>query len=425
MSAGTTVLESSPLDPTRVAIGTSDGTILIWDLSRPHTNCIEMQRFHQKIMSKVNTLAWHPTHEVSLAFGTIEGRIGVVDVSNPSKRPTLMPNYFNDVIHHVEFGPFGGDLNEIALYATSEGKLAVFNMKKTEVAPSFIELPEGLSVYRFTWHPNRKYLVVNTKTGSILIFSTDLTLISTLYEQIKCYTFAWHPDSFNLSGDSMYKDRFAVATNSELHVYDLKEDEEGKMSILNACKFVNGHCDRINGIAWCPFNSRKIVSVGDDGFAQVWDIETKAIISTYVNVDYYAINAVLWSTVSEDYIILGNRNHIIQVYNVNEYEANESFENLVVSRKKALKKISTESAYGTKEKKVAEKATKPTKACLLPTFYGEGEEKNVVGDMKALFSWKKTGEGGGTNGKFGIFNVFGDFDDMMKLLDFNGNMRAI
>lgn len=133
-----------------------------------------------------------------------------------------------------------------------------------------MEIPENTQVYMFTWHPNRKHMLLNTKTGSILIYSADLQIISTQYVQQKCHKFVWHPDAYNLNGDSKYKNYFAVTINSkEFVIYNLEEDVDGKWNLVKMCKLENGHCDFINCIAWSPFNGQKIVSVGEDGFAQV------------------------------------------------------------------------------------------------------------------------------------------------------------
>lgn len=153
---------------------------------------------------------------------------------------------------------------------------------------------------------------------------------------------------------------------------------------------------------------------------KVWDIETKSIESTFVNPTYDSIYAVLWSPISADYIILGCKNHTLIIYNVNEYKSELNIDELASKRSKAIKKINEESNFGISVKeKPAEKQTKPSKVCLLPTFYNAVNDNDLVNDMKLLLDWKKTGKSE-TNGKFGIFNVFGESEDMIKLLDFNG-----
>lgn len=59
----------------RLAIGTGEGLINTWDLSRAHKKSIVFGSFYQKILGAVTALAWHPTNESSLAFGTVEGRV--------------------------------------------------------------------------------------------------------------------------------------------------------------------------------------------------------------------------------------------------------------------------------------------------------------------------------------------------------------
>lgn len=55
-----------------------------------------------------------------------------MDVSNISKSPVLFSQYFKTQIHKVEYGPLNGNKNEIALYALSEGNIAIFKAKNSE-----------------------------------------------------------------------------------------------------------------------------------------------------------------------------------------------------------------------------------------------------------------------------------------------------
>lgn len=47
----------------------------MWDLSKPHLQCVMMTRLWQKMSPKVLALAWHPIREAILAYGTSEGRV--------------------------------------------------------------------------------------------------------------------------------------------------------------------------------------------------------------------------------------------------------------------------------------------------------------------------------------------------------------
>lgn len=61
----------------RIAIGFGDGMARVWDMSRPHTQYIEMNNLWQKSQGRITAMAWHHSKESVLAFGTVDGRVSL------------------------------------------------------------------------------------------------------------------------------------------------------------------------------------------------------------------------------------------------------------------------------------------------------------------------------------------------------------
>lgn len=64
-----TSLASSLLDPHKFAFACGDGTIRVWDFSKPHIQQINMRIYSEKIHRKAVCMDWHPTKDLILTFG--------------------------------------------------------------------------------------------------------------------------------------------------------------------------------------------------------------------------------------------------------------------------------------------------------------------------------------------------------------------
>lgn len=83
-------------------------------------------------MKAINSVI-HLSGKLTLFF-----QVGYLDVSNTSKAPVLFPPYFKTQIHKLEYGPQNGNIDELALYALSEGNLLRYTVK---------DVKEGLLIY--------------------------------------------------------------------------------------------------------------------------------------------------------------------------------------------------------------------------------------------------------------------------------------
>jgi WD40 repeat protein len=134
-----------------------------------------------------------------------------------------------------------------------------------------LELPEKLYVYKFAWKPDFTLLLINGKDGLLLILTTDLVALTTLYPTEKCLNkIVWHPDAFTNNVEISPRCKwFAATTSKGLLVYDCSSIEENKNFADNIVANFEGHLKPPLSLAWCPFEGNKIVSTAADGLALV------------------------------------------------------------------------------------------------------------------------------------------------------------
>lgn len=111
-------------------------------------------------------------------------------------------------------------------------------------------------------------LLVSSKSGSIILYSADLKILSTHYFQHRLNDIYWHPDASQSSLDiSKYCYWFAAVSNTKnVIVCDFQEDIEDGQKIV--AKYDRSE-DVINFAAWNPFTSNQLVIASDEGTAQV------------------------------------------------------------------------------------------------------------------------------------------------------------
>ncbi|KAG8258401.1 Gem-associated protein 5 [Homalodisca vitripennis] len=92
----------SPLDPNRLAIGSSDSKVFVWNMS--NLTSLSIVSYWKKIIGKVMSLCWHPNEENWLAFGTGDGHVGLIDVSS-NKTPTLFRLHHRNAVYRICWAP--------------------------------------------------------------------------------------------------------------------------------------------------------------------------------------------------------------------------------------------------------------------------------------------------------------------------------
>jgi gem associated protein 5 len=421
VTASVTCLDTLSLDPNRLAIGLRDGNIRVWDLSLPHTKIVKMQKYQQKFTHKVSAIAWHPIKEMVLGFGTEEGRVGFIEMI--SKKNTLFPHYFRNQVYKVEWGPIEGNKNNLGLYVLAEGKMAVYDITQPNEDPIQLELPEKLYVYKFAWKPDFTLLLINGKDGLLLILTTDLVALTTLYPTEKCLNkIVWHPDAFTNNVEISPRCKwFAATTSKGLLVYDCSSIEENKNFADNIVANFEGHLKPPLSLAWCPFEGNKIVSTAADGLALVWDVITKSLISTFVDPFIGHNQSILWSPHDPDLIIIGDRTIRIWRISKNPPRTDEEF---LTARKRLLAKTAKSDLEKSNKNKT--KADVPSKIkivaknSIVPPFYVSNDENisaQVAEMRKVLASGESLVEN--VDNSLDPLQLFGTKQQVSQLLDAN------
>lgn len=306
-------LSVSQLDPNRIALSCGDGSIRIWDLSRPHLQNITMTSFFDKVHTKATSIDWHPVKENCIAFSTCEGRVGEYDINNRTKTAVIYSNYHRNLVYKIQWGPLPNSENSDihGLYSCSVGTLIVHDSMRPNKEPEEIKIFDEDHVTVFSWKTDYSILAVGSKTGSVALVNKKFELVQTLYMQkksVRCLE--WHPLATSYdNGFSEFSNYLAVATNeSSIYVYDCSK-EDSDLNTQNAV-VLEGHKNAVRCLGWCPHIGGRLVSSCEEGLAIVWDIKSQTILSTYHS--QYDIGPVLvWSPLDADLIILGGKTLII------------------------------------------------------------------------------------------------------------------
>ncbi|CAG9772044.1 unnamed protein product [Ceutorhynchus assimilis] len=409
-------LDGSPLDPNRLAIGTGEGLINTWDLSRPHIKSINFSVFYNQILSSVTALAWHPINENLLAWGTSEGRIGVLDVAHKSKAPKILKHYFKSQIFKLEWGPADSETGKNQLFVVGESKVAIFCTESREKDPEMLPLPDNTSVFTMAWKPDYSMLLVSAKSGTIITYNPKLEIQSISYLSNKLLSIKWHPDAVsNDTNDSKYSNTFAsLIKHSEIIVMDLNAEEDCKIT----AKFENRGV-KIGDFAWSPHSGNLLVLVDDCGAAQVFDVEAQNIVSTYISPALDQLLSVYWSPLDPDFIITGTISHKIIIWKISENPA--MTEKDINSRKNKITKTLQKEVGDllNKQVKAKEEPVKPkpaSKSEIVPLFYSP---KDWIQNLEILLQNKLENTSDSNENLVSILDILGDSGNMEKLFSLN------
>ncbi|XP_017772200.1 PREDICTED: gem-associated protein 5 [Nicrophorus vespilloides] len=327
----------SPLDPNRLALTLADGTIRIWDLSKPHIQYIDMIQIKFKNNVKIMSLAWHPTQDSILAFGTEEGRVAFINTINLTKPPTLLPRYFRQPIQCLEFGPHNGDMG---LYVCSEGKVGIYETEKPLNDPNLLEFTSIANAYvtQFAWKPDYSLLAIGLKSGVIMIYTAELKFIRSIYYHQKAIeTFAWHPQATMEDEETSPNATWLASTtttDTNVVIYKLddvtKDDFDVSKSIVAE---LSGHLKFVRKIFWSPHENGRLCTVSDDGTARIWNANSPNSTSVFMNVNAESINAGVWSPLDKKYIISSGKESSIIIWNIDEHGP-KSIEEIHIQRNK-------------------------------------------------------------------------------------------
>lgn len=281
------------------------------------------------------------------------------------------------------------------------------------VDPNVILAPENEYMSQFTWNEDYSIFVAGSKSGAVFFYSADFKLLQSTYHQQKAVQcILWHPEAF--SQDSQYYGWLAVATNDEnIVIYDcssLKKDsgDPEVKRIIELC----GHRGSVRCLAWNPHDGSKLVSAGEDGIAQVWDVPSKAVIASYMGDGTEGMLSVIWSPLDSGLVITGGRNNTIRVWRIAEWPP------VLPSSLEASKgkKKASKSENDKQEKHEAVELSKTKKVLNTLSVLQEGGKSCLIEDCRRLFLHQQ-GKAEKLSCKVDATDLFKGKDDVLKLLN--------
>ncbi|KAL2094789.1 hypothetical protein ACEWY4_009508 [Coilia grayii] len=283
-------LSVSPVASGMLAVGVGDNMIRVWNtlsLSRAY----DTRLFWQGIRSKVTALAWHPAKEAQLAFGTDDGKVGIYDVFS-NKPPQSSSTYHKRTVYTLAWGPplpplsFGGDKPPYSLYSCGgEGiifqhdpwKLTADALNIDKLICDTNQIKHKLSPHTdFSWKPDGTVLAIGNEDGSIGVFAApSLKQLCSIEQHHKIInTLRWH--HAHGSSPDLHALLASGSSNAIVYVHNLRSaiesPGESPITITEAFRSLEGHTAKITGMDWSPHHDGRLVTVGYDGTAQVWNV---------------------------------------------------------------------------------------------------------------------------------------------------------
>ncbi|GJQ82382.1 hypothetical protein Trydic_g447 [Trypoxylus dichotomus] len=426
-------IASSPLIPTRLALGLGDNTAKIWDLSHPKSQRITMNNLWRSIQGKVFTLAWHPTNENQLAFGTHEGRIGLINANKPSSTPSLLFQHFRTAVHQVAWGPINGNKDNLGLYACGEGQVAIYNTAHALTEePKIMEMQTKKYATCIAWKPDYTHFAIGFKSSELEIYNDSLIHKYTIFGEHKAiFSIVWHPDSTEEdNGRSPYHSWFAASTvDAFVCVYDLNCPTITDDVVEYDCTLMVellGHSRPVTCICWSPYENWILASSGQDGIIQVWNVKTSTILGTYYGHNFEKILSVCWSPLKKNYLISGGKDNCIRIWDLTKQRP-VTEEDLQRIHKEITKLKQNRNKLKQLDESDQETNKKVKRSAMLNlTSKVQNNPDAILDDCKRIFSSmiprkeevpenvqveiKKTNN-------FDITKLFGDKSDILELLE--------
>ncbi|KAL3266941.1 hypothetical protein HHI36_011091 [Cryptolaemus montrouzieri] len=417
-----TCMAQSPLDPSRICMGLSNGTIKIWNANNSNAKNFSTVNYSPKIFSKITCVAWHPTNELLVAFSTEEGTIGIINTNN-SHKATWFKQSFSNKVHKIQWGPHKNNKDKIGLYATGGGDLLCFNPEETNSEPLKIELSGVPMIYTFSWKLDNSLMLVVENSGKMLVAMPDFSIKVTYYATKKLSSLVWHPDSQCDSGEISPKSYWAAAAiDNTVFIFDFAEvsDKQGTLNTSSVTKAVfEEHQGPIRSLAWSPFHSNRLVTAGEDGLAHVWDVENQQILASYYSQNFEPIKSIIWSPINEDLLICSMTNASLFVWKMSDYPAplNEDILAKCKLHMKNEKRISSPKEDDSIAK-TTKKIKKSTKNIILPPL-NPGTVDSPSEKVKILRELLHRKVGGTSSDVPDVTQLFGTKKDVLELLAYS------
>ncbi|XP_048244264.1 gem-associated protein 5-like [Haliotis rufescens] len=391
-------METSPLDPGRVAVGVGDNTIRVWNTNNK-VNPFDINTLWQGIKSKVTSLCWHPTKEGQLAFGTDHGSVGIYDVMT-NKHPNVSSTFHRRTVYVVAFGPASrsaeaGESSSLSLYSVGDSMVLehrphAFNKDAVDIN-QLIEQVNGKRSHSqgrtdICWKPDNSVVAIASDDGSVEICQSGtfklLCVVQVHRKLINCLK--WHPQftADKPLGSDCRHWLASGASDALVNVVDLSSTldsvSEGVASLTDSIRRLEGHSIRVTAISWNPHVEGQMVSVGYDSMAYVWNVKTGEAMYQFEG-HIQRLLAVTWSGTDPDEVMSGGFDSMLHRWKVS------SLPKAVIETGKKKKKKKKSHSVNTDGSLVSSKGSSPTVFEVADVT--EGESNDSFGSDAKGHNW--------------------------------------
>uniref|UniRef100_A0A146LNJ2 Gem-associated protein 5 n=2 Tax=Lygus hesperus TaxID=30085 RepID=A0A146LNJ2_LYGHE len=320
-------LASSPLDPNRIAIGTGDNKMLVWNMS--NDTCNNISSYWNKINSKVMAVAWHPVNESILAFGTGEGRVGVIDISKGSNSPKIFRQYHRRCVYSLIWSPPIVEISDrktnFALFSVGDGDILQHNPDTPDKEPinlssyfkqcdASVMVSKPLGRTDLAWNHDRSLAAVGNENGVLFIVDGHtFNHVHTIFAHkklVQCTV--WHPASVT-SEDALSPFHTWLASASD-NIQIINVTSAG----VDVVASLNTHSEKVVSLAWSPHFNGRLISASYDYTSQVWDVAASTVLACFDG-HHGAVVCCLPSALHQDWIITGSADNTVRVWNMNNF----------------------------------------------------------------------------------------------------------
>jgi WD40 repeat protein len=314
-------------DGKRIASGSADGTVQVWDATRG--NRLLTYTGHT---GTVFSVAWSPDDK-RIASGSADSTVQVWDASTGSHLLTYT-GHASSYVGSVAWSPDGKHIasgsndNTVQVWDASSGNHHLLTYTGHTDA-----------VYNLAWSPDGKRIASgsNDKTVQVWDASSGNLLLTYTGHSGSIYRVAWSPDGRHIASGSADKtvqvwdagsgNRLLTYTGHADLVHSVVWPPDGKRiasgsfdktvqvwdaSSGNLLLPYTGHANVVISVAWSP-DGKYIASGSADNTVQVWDARiTRSSLLTYTG-HATAVHSVAWSPDSE-YIASGSDDKTVQVW---------------------------------------------------------------------------------------------------------------